>query len=226
VHPSIAGHIMHHQEPGLNTYAIANVAGASPARQQAALDLGSSLDGLLLAGAALKGGGVQPFVPGQTKLGMGSANEVMRSAPPLIKVGNEFFIPYTGSGSLFRGDTRGPSNIFGNSGFQPRGQSTNLEKHVTENSGNSIFVSTSRLSAVARGEEFTGGTGGYVDEINPRGLRAIDVNATLGVNPLAREREIAIAGGIPSSAIKSARPVMPDGRLGQEYQNPFYRGGN
>jgi hypothetical protein len=53
---------------GAVAFSVANLSGASPARQQAALDLGSSLDGLLLAGTALKGGSVQPFTPRQTKL--------------------------------------------------------------------------------------------------------------------------------------------------------------
>jgi hypothetical protein len=102
-------------------YAIANMAGASPARQQAALDLGSSLDGLLLAGAALKGGGVQPFMPGQTKLGVSRTNGLAQAEPPLVKMGNEFFIPYIGKESLFRAIRVDQATSLGTVDFSPGG---------------------------------------------------------------------------------------------------------
>lgn len=49
-------------------FAAANLSDASPRARQLALDIGSAADGLLIAGVGLRGGGVPPFAPGQTKL--------------------------------------------------------------------------------------------------------------------------------------------------------------
>jgi hypothetical protein len=55
--------------------------------------------------------------------------------------------------------------------------------------------------------------------------KAIDVNKSLGKHDMDFEAEIAIHGGVPKEAIRSARQVMEDGSLGDILKNPNYIGG-
>lgn len=113
--------------------------------------------------------------------------------------------PYT-----YRGDSRGPQDIFEN-GFQPRGNNTNLLDYTTNNTP-SNFVSTSKSSSVA---------GDFADNIyvvKPR--NGIDVNSTLGPkSPFPNELEIAIPGDVRPSDIRSV--TIP--KEGMSHLNPNFK---
>lgn len=96
----------------------------------------------------------------------------------------------------FRGDTRGPTEIF-EKGFEARGTSTDLMKHALDNtSPPSAFIPTSRSADVASG--FAENM--YV--VRPR--NGIDVNEVLGANsPFRHELEIAVPFRIEPSDIRA-----------------------
>lgn len=134
-------------------------------------------------------------------------------------------VRYFGDGPLFRGDRRPPSEIF-TEGLKPKGGTDDLAKYVKEHV-DSIFVGTSKSQAVARGNYFSGGYGGYVYDIDASMLkgRGIDVNRTLGKHDMEHELEVAFPGGIPREAISGARQVLSDGSLGRIIENPHYKNG-
>lgn len=130
-------------------------------------------------------------------------------------------VRYTESGPLYRGDGRPPEELF-NKGFDARGTDRDLARYQLENN-DSIYISTSKSMGVAEDFAKMQGPGGYVYEINPRGLQGVDVNATLGRESiLAHEVEIAILGRIPPENVISARKIMPNGSLGDIILNPRY----
>jgi hypothetical protein len=153
--------------------------------------------------------------------GVDTAADAARAADGIGAVVSRY-VRYVGDGPLFRGDRRAPSEIF-RGGFRPRGGTDDLADYVA-NHTDSIFVSTSKSADVVRGPYYTGGPGGFVYDIDPSRLRGIDVNRSLGRHDLEFEAEIAFPGGVPRDAIMGARQVMPDGRLGDLIENPFYRG--
>jgi hypothetical protein len=114
--------------------------------------------------------------------------------------------------TLFRADTRGPSEIFDN-GFQPKGSNMDLQTHVTLNPSDSGFVSTSKSldSAQTFAQQIRAD---HVYQIRGSG---IDVNATLGdASPYPWENEVAIPGSVSPSDIQGA--WGPDGWI----HNPRY----
>jgi uncharacterized Zn-binding protein involved in type VI secretion len=157
--------------------------------------------GMLLASPKLAG------------LGKGQATEELPSVVDEISVIEE---PV----SLYRGDGRGPSIIF-DEGFKPRGTSTDLNDYVLNNT-KSIFVGTSKSKEVAY--NFAASKKGYVYEIDPSGLKGVDVNNAIPDNIFGKESEIAFPGGIPPESIVSAKPVLETGGLGEAIINPIYKG--
>jgi RHS repeat-associated protein len=121
--------------------------------------------------------------------------------------------------TLFRGDSRGPSEIF-RDGFKPRGNSTDVRKHAIDSSNPpSNFVPTSTdITVVPRiSSQYK-----YVYVIDKR-VKGIDVNKRLGQSsPFPHEAEIAIPGGIRPGDIVGARPILPGGQLGDFIPNPGY----
>jgi hypothetical protein len=129
---------------------------------------------------------------------------------------------YNSEKPVYRGDGREPDEIFKN-GFSAKGSDTDLVKYQRENS-DSIFIGTSTSESVGKDFAMNQGAGSYVYKIDPRGLTAVDVNASIG-NPsgLAHELEMAVINKIPSSNIISARELMPNGSLGPIIPNPAYK---
>ncbi len=129
---------------------------------------------------------------------------------------------YNSEKPVYRGDGREPDEIFKN-GFSAKGSDTDLVKFQRENN-DSIFISTSTSESVGKDFAEMQGAGSYVYKIDPRGLTAVDVNASIG-NPsgLAHELEMAVVNKIPSSNIISARELMPNGSLGPIIPNPAYK---
>src|SRR6185437_7605989 len=118
--------------------------------------------------------------------------------------------------SVFRGDTRSPSEIEAAGGFQPRapGSPTSLEDYVLRNEP-SNYVGASKLPEGAAGPQFSG-PGGYVYEVSTKGLSPIDVNAALGPHVFSAENEVAFPGGIPFENILRAYEVHDPFVLGPE----------
>lgn len=129
---------------------------------------------------------------------------------------------YNSEKPVYRGDGREPDEIFKN-GFSSKGSDTDLVKFQRENN-DSIFISTSTSESVGKDFAEMQGAGSYVYKIDPRGLTAVDVNASIG-NPsgLAHEFEMAVVNKIPSSNIISARELMSNGSLGPIIPNPAYK---
>jgi scabin-like protein len=116
----------------------------------------------------------------------------------------------------YRGDARTPEEIF-ETGFQPRGTSTDLEHYALTNDP-SAFVGTSKSSEVAA--EFAG-PGGYHYVI--RAPDGIDVNATLGSrSPFPYEQEVVFQGGINTEHVVGAHPVGTNLELGDFVHNPHH----
>ncbi|KAM4063718.1 hypothetical protein HRG_006839 [Hirsutella rhossiliensis] len=114
----------------------------------------------------------------------------------------------TESGVFFRGDSRAPDEVF-KSGFQPQGRDMDLQRHLSL-SGGSGYVSLSRSSASARPYAF-GRTGekkekGYLYLVAPNnvpnGYYLPEVFSKDGA--VRGNREFAVAGAIPPSAISGA----------------------
>ncbi len=107
--------------------------------------------------------------------------------------------------SLWRGDSRPPSEIMDAGGFHARGNDFDLANHASGVSGsNSAYVSTSRSRAVA--QRFAGNNG-YVYQISGT-VRGRDVNRTLSSNaPHPSELEIAVPFSIPANKIISSSRV-------------------
>jgi hypothetical protein len=135
------------------------------------------------------------------------------------------YAKYLGDGPLFRGDRRAPAEIF-RDGFRAKGGTDDLADYVAKHV-DSNYVSTSTSIDVANRPYYTGGPGGWVYDIDVSLIKskAIDVNKSLGKHDMDFEAEIAINGGVPKEAIRSARQVMEDGSLGREVRNPNYVGG-
>jgi RHS repeat-associated protein len=116
--------------------------------------------------------------------------------------------------TLFRADSRGPEVVF-NEGFKPWGDNMDLMEHVTGESQDSAYVATSKfLEPAQRWAEENGFD--YVYKLRGSG---VDVNETLGLtrdSAFYAEHEIAIPGGVPSSAIEGA--WGPGGWI----DNPFF----
>jgi hypothetical protein len=99
--------------------------------------------------------------------------------------------------SLWRGDSRPPSEIFKN-GFNSKGSDFNLGDHALGVSDNSAYISTSRRRSVA--EKFAG-KNGYVYQIKGN-VGGRNVNQTLGrSSPHPMEFEVAVPFRIPPSKI-------------------------
>ncbi len=144
----------------------------------------------------------------------GSDGIYIDKSPPIKK--------YASSDPLFRGDGRNPKEIF-DDGFSARGGNTDLAKYQSENAS-SIYVGTSTSENVAKSFAGYQAPGSYVYKVDPRGLNAVDVNATLGSrSSFGNEFEIAVVGKIPPSNIINARELMPNGSLGPIIRNPNYR---
>ena len=122
--------------------------------------------------------------------------------------------------SLYRVDSRSPDVIF-QDGFQPKGTSTDIQTYVDQNTP-SAFVSTSKTSDIYQNPDF-GAPGKYLYEVDGSRTPGVDVNAVYPANPYANEQEVAVPGGIPSSAIIGAKPILPSGGLGNTIFNPSYK---
>jgi Heat-labile enterotoxin alpha chain len=130
---------------------------------------------------------------------------------------------YASKDPTFRGDSRKPSEIFDN-GFSSRGDNVDLARYQSLENPPSRYIGTSTSEGVATGFANSSGTGGYVYKVDPQGLYAVDVNATLGSRSLLpHELEVVIIDKIPTQNIISARQVMPDGSLGPIIRNPSYK---
>jgi hypothetical protein len=105
-------------------------------------------------------------------------------------------------------------------GIAPKGTNTDLLQHVSTNSAESIYVSTSRLFNIAF--DFAG-KNGYIYVI--RTSRGIDINATLGGrSPFPEQQEVAIPGGVLASELFGAFSKQK-GELSEIFiPNPNYRG--
>lgn len=111
--------------------------------------------------------------------------------------------PITSTEFVYRGDGRGPGEIFEN-GFTSKGNNMNLHEHAESNPSNSGYISTSTDYNTALEAAET--NNGWVYKIeNKPSLQGKDVNKSLGNNsPHPYENEIAIPNKIPPSAIKEA----------------------
>jgi hypothetical protein len=123
--------------------------------------------------------------------------------------------------TLYRVDGRPPGTIF-NEGFQPKGTSTDLQTYVDTNQS-SGFVSTSKTPDIAQNTDFAQ-PGKYVYQVDGDQISGIDVNQAYPANPYPHEQEVAVVNGVPSSAVISAKSILPDGTLGNAIMNPNYTG--
>jgi hypothetical protein len=103
----------------------------------------------------------------------------------------------------FRGDSRGPDEIFKN-GFQPWGDDMNLLDHATgATARTSGYVSTSYSREIAG--EFDSS---YIYTIRAHG--GVDVNIALGdASPYPEEAELAFPGGVKPECISGC--ILPNG---------------
>nr|WP_244891701.1 hypothetical protein [Micromonospora yangpuensis] len=115
-----------------------------------------------------------------------------------------------GSQTLYRSDTRDPSEIFAN-GFESRGDNMDVLEHASGWSRDSGYVSTTTSERVAINR------GGNVYEVRADG---VDVNKEFPGNPFSHEREVAVPRSIAPECIVSCR--LPDGA---RVVNPNYGGG-
>jgi hypothetical protein len=104
----------------------------------------------------------------------------------------------------------------------PKGAATDLKVFVETNTP-STFVSTSTSIEVASKPPFSS-AGSFVYEIDAAAIKGagVDVNGSLGKHVFSHELEVAVPGGIPQNAIKSARQIMSDGSLGPKIPNPNF----
>ena len=122
--------------------------------------------------------------------------------------------------TLYRGDrsTVTPEVVF-DSGFKPKGTSSNLKNHLNSNTTAENFVSTSANKEIAT--DFAG-KNGYLYEISSN--RGIDINKTLGIeSPFPEQMEFSIPNGISSSEIKGAWKINK-GVVGDYVPNPNFGG--
>ncbi|MFJ4249319.1 RHS repeat-associated core domain-containing protein [Pseudomonas sp. NPDC089741] len=122
---------------------------------------------------------------------------------------------------LYRGDRKGPEDIFAN-GFKSKGESIDLLLHAMDSDNPpSYFISTSpsKITAIDFGTK-NGTRKGYLYTL--RKLLGIDVNKKLGkLVPFADETEIAIPGSIHTSDILGVTPLKKDGSyVGYSIPNP------
>lgn len=166
------------------------------------------------------GGFLGGMVGGKLGVGKGSSVPVVAEAEAIGAAEMPGIAPV--EQPVYRVDGRPAGTIF-DEGFQPRGTSTDLENYVNTNQP-STFISTSKTPAIADNPAF-GQPGKTLYEIDGTGLKGIDVNKAYPTNPFANENEIAIPSGIPKESIISARPILPNGTLGEPILNPNYNGG-
>jgi hypothetical protein len=114
-----------------------------------------------------------------------------------------------GGETLYRSDTRPPSEIF-DTGFDPRGSNMDVLEHASGWSKDSGYVATTRSESVAIRR------GGYVYEVRADG---VDVNKAFPGNPFSHEQEVAVPGRIGPECIVACR--LPDGT---RVPNPNYGG--
>ena len=122
--------------------------------------------------------------------------------------------------TLYRGDrsTVTPEVVF-DSGFKPKGTSSNLKNHLNSNTTAENFVSTSANKEIAT--DFAG-KNGYLYEISSN--RGIDINKTLGIeSPFPEQMEFSMPNGISSSEIKGAWKINK-GVVGDYVPNPNFGG--
>ena len=181
------------------------------------------------ANAKPDAGGGKADTPQKTKAEIeaenkGKADKAKKTKDEDVVVGGKSYKRYDGDGPLYRGDSRPPEKIF-DEGFESWAVSDNIKnppddlaEYVAKNT-KGPYVSTSKDVNVASG---TFSDGKYVYKIDPRGQTTIDVNKSLGPHSLQHEMEVAFLDKIPSSAIKGAHPVLPDGTLGELIKNPKY----
>jgi hypothetical protein len=115
-----------------------------------------------------------------------------------------------GGQTLYRSDTRDPSEIFAN-GFESRGDNMDVLEHASGWSRDSGYVATTTSERVAINR------GGNVYEVRADG---VDVNKEFPGNPFSHEREVAVPRRIAPECIVSCR--LPDGT---RVMNPNYGGG-
>ncbi len=176
---------------------------------------GGMLGGALGGGAGFKYGmSGKPAVPGALSVPIGAQTRVNATTTDNIPGIGPVKQP------VYRVDQRAPGTIF-DEGFQPRGSAADLEIYVNTNQP-SIYVSTSKTSDIAYNPDFAK-AGSHLYDIDGRGLKGVDVNKVYPTNPFARESEIAIPGGIPRESVRSSRPILPDGTLGETIPNPYYK---
>ncbi|MFI1963736.1 hypothetical protein ACH429_06295 [Streptomyces pathocidini] len=141
---------------------------------------------------------------------------------------------YRGSskGKAYRGDSRDPDKVF-KEGFKSQGSDGNLDNHLSFR-GNSGYVSTSLDKGAAQRYSF-GRSSDPAHESGKGYLYKVDLSRVDqkmydvygrhgGKDPAAKfNRELAVRGEIPSSAIKGAYEVDRKSGLGKEVKNPNYR---
>jgi Pretoxin HINT domain/Scabin-like len=114
-----------------------------------------------------------------------------------------------GSETLFRSDTRDPSEVF-QTGFDPMGNNMDVLEHAAGWSRDSGYIATTRSEEVAIRR------GGNVYEIRADG---VDVNKEFPGNPFSHEQEVAVPGRIGPECIVACRL-----RDGTRVMNPNYEG--
>lgn len=114
---------------------------------------------------------------------------------------------------LYRADSRGPEEIY-SGGFEPWGDNMDLQAHVTGDSQDSGFVSTSMTREAADNWAQQNGFE-YVYKLRGWG---VDVNDTLDLSPESpfyKEQEMAIPSSVPGSDIMGS--WGPDGWTDNSY---------
>ena len=123
---------------------------------------------------------------------------------------------------LYRGErpSREPSQVF-KEGITPKGNNTNLEKHIGENLKDSNFIATSTLPHGALG--FAQRNGWVYVIRTPK--NGIDVSKALPNSPLriAEQNEVAIPGGIPVENIIGAYRIREYKFTDEFIRNPAFK---
>jgi hypothetical protein len=121
--------------------------------------------------------------------------------------------------TVFRGErsSASPDVVFFR-GLQPKGENTDLLRHVSNNQPDTNFIATSTKAEVAYG---FAGKNGYTYVIRTK--NGIDVNDALGSkSPFPEQFEIAIPGGVSNSEIMGAFKMHKGNTVGEFIPNPSH----